>query len=118
MKRYRQDKELTIYQEEILNQNKPIDLKKEEGEKTYFPDLLTPYQRALLRGETPEEIKFFKDEEKNEEKRNKPLHSPMLLCYIASILGSAGLITPSVIVAKAKPICQNLTSIAQNERAK
>ena len=116
MKRYSKNNDLTIYQEEILNQHKPIDLKKEDDEKTYFPDLLTPYQRALLRGETPEEIKFFKDEQKNEEKRNKPLHSPMLLCYIASILGSAGLLTPSVIVAKAKPACQNMASYVQNER--
>ena len=116
MKRYHQDKELTIYQQEILNQNKPIDLKKEEDEKTYFPDLLTPYQRAILRGETPEEIEIFKDDQKNEEKRNKLLHSPILLCYIASILGSAGLVTPSVIVAKAKPAHQNMASYAQNER--
>ena len=117
MKRYHQDKELTIYQQEILNQKQPADLKKAEGEKTYFPDLLTPYQRALLRGEKPEEIEILKQEEKNDKKSNKTLRGALLLCYIASVLGSANIQEGATFIIKSKPsLKKDMILINQNER--
>lgn len=99
-KRYSKNQELSLYQEEILNQKNSLQPIKKEEEKTYFPDLLTPYQRAILRGETPKEEEFFK-------KDKKTLHNNLLLCYIAGILGAAGLTGSATLIAKGKSVFQN-----------
>lgn len=97
MKRYHQDKELTIYQEEILKQKETngTSNNKDDG-KTYFPDLLTPYQRELLAKNKDFHIMMEMDVSKSEQKRNKLLHDAVLMCYIVGIIGSASLCGCSV----------------------
>ena len=94
MKRHSKKENMSIYQEEITQSGSSL---KNNGEKQFFPDLLTPYQRAILRGDK----EFLKEEEKNSKKTslksNKALRDPIVLCYIAAILGSISMCSYSVL---------------------
>lgn len=97
MKKHHQ--ELSDYQKEIAHPRDSIGLtqskktstpQKQEPEKTYFPDLLTPYQRALLRQDFEEIKKIEAEMQENKSKQNKPLLDAVILCYIAGMIISAG----------------------------
>lgn len=99
MKNQHQNNDLSIYQREIAHPREGLNLMKKQrettsqktAEKTYFPDLLTPYQRALLRQDTEAIKKMEAEMENNKKEKNNHLINPVILCYIAGILTAASL---------------------------